>query len=496
MSFAELVVFVIIMYVVIRPVYAAYLFTHPPRFRVSFRTPADLGVSYEDVVLTSADGVRLSGWYVPSRNGAAVILLHGHSGNRLAVMYHAEVLIKAGYGVLLFDLRAHGSSGGRLFTPGKNTPDDVLAAVAYLSKRPDVKADGIGIFGVSVGGLLAIQAAARTVAIRAIAADGPSPATLQDIPPPRTLLGRFLNRPLQVYYTKAVYFFARTASLPSLMDVLPHLGPRPLLLITTGRAAEQQMVRNFYQAASQPKYLWEIPESSHANGWHVRPDEYAYRLTSFFNHALLHLQGEGWPLAAADDSAEVDSPADATAPEVAYDATISMVMANVIALLMLPVAFLLFMLPYWLLWGNGLLGGAVTLTLPSFLTMLLILAAAIIVHELLHALGFITVGKAPLSAITFGFSWKALAPFAHCRAPLTTSAYRIAVALPGLLLGLIPGIVGVVSGSLFFLVGGALMLIAAGGDAAVLWAIRHVPGDAIILDHPTRVGCRVLKSET
>ena len=47
---------------------------HSPVFCV---TPADAGHEYEDVTLTTEDGLTLSGWYIPSRNGAAAILLHG-----------------------------------------------------------------------------------------------------------------------------------------------------------------------------------------------------------------------------------------------------------------------------------------------------------------------------------------------------------------------------------------------------------------------------------
>ncbi len=40
-------------------------------------------MKYEDVALTTSDGLRLSGWYIPSQNGAAVILLHGYGTNRI-----------------------------------------------------------------------------------------------------------------------------------------------------------------------------------------------------------------------------------------------------------------------------------------------------------------------------------------------------------------------------------------------------------------------------
>jgi hypothetical protein len=136
-----------------------------------------------------------------------------------------------------------------------------------------------------------------------------------------------------------------------------------------------------------------------------------------------------------------------------------------------------------------------TLTPPSLLLLLLGLALGIGGHELLHAAAFVLVGKAPLSAVRFGFSWKAFAPYAHCRAPLTAAAYRVALLLPGLALGIVPGFLGVIGGSLPLALWGILMLVAAGGDVAVWWAVRSVPAKALVLDHPTKAGCQVLQEK-
>jgi pimeloyl-ACP methyl ester carboxylesterase len=501
MLLAELIFLWVLVFVVLRPVYSAYLFTHPLRIRVSFRTPADLGVTYDNVTITSSDGVRLSGWYIPSRNGAAVILLHGHSGNRLAVMFHAEALVKAGYGVLMFDLRAHGSSGGRIFSRGQNAPDDVLAAVAYLSKRPDVKPGGIGAMGVSVGGLLALQAAARTVAIRAVAGDGISPATMRDMPPPQSFLDRFWYLPWQRYFMRAIGWFARTPELPANVDILPRLAPRPVLFIAAG-GGEGRLAQHYYEAAGEPKMLWRIPNATHANGWRVRPEEYGHKIVTFFNQALLRSQER--PVTAAEQGeaeastaagAEADEPTRLATANVAYEATISMGRANAIALLVLPLAFVFLLLPYRLLWGSADVNAMLTLTPPSLLLLLLGLALGIGGHELLHAAAFVLVGKAPLSAVRFGFSWKAFAPYAHCRAPLTAAAYRVALLLPGLALGIVPGFLGVIGGSLPLALWGILMLVAAGGDVAVWWAVRSVPAKALVLDHPTKAGCQVLQEK-
>jgi len=121
--------------------------------------------------------------------------------------------------------------------------------------------------------------------------------------------------------------------------------------------------------------------------------------------------------------------------------------------------------------------------------------AGILVHEWLHAVGFRLAGKVPAESIRYGFNWKGLAPYAHCQAPMRAKAYRLGVILPGLILGVCPAIAGLATGIWWLAVWGALMLLSAGGDMAVLLAVRHVPGTALIQDHPTMVGCHVLESK-
>jgi hypothetical protein len=192
-----------------------------------------------------------------------------------------------------------------------------------------------------------------------------------------------------------------------------------------------------------------------------------------------------------------DTPAagKADATDVAYEATVSMVHANLVSLVVLVVALLLFVLPHRWIWAGdpAVLGG--TPTLLSFALIILIFLLAIVMHELLHAIGFMLAGKVPLSSISFGVLWKALAPYAHCHASMTVSAYRVSVALPGVVLGLIPGLLGVVFDSELLALMGALMTGAAGGDLAILLVLRSVPGDALVRDHPSLPGCQILKEK-
>jgi pimeloyl-ACP methyl ester carboxylesterase len=487
MFLLELFVFLVVMAVVIRPFYAAWFFVRPPRFRISFRTPESFAPNYETVHLTASDGADLDGWYLPSRNGAAVILLHGHGGNRLGLMFQAEVLARRGYGVLMFDLRAHGASGGKQFMLGEQTVGDVLTAVAYLSKRPDVKLGRIGVMGVSVGGALALHAASRTAVIHAVWADSPSMAALQDLPPQRSLFSRMLDS----YYWRVLRALTRDEGLPPYTAVLPQIASRPLLLVATGSQREQEAIARLYNLASEPKKLWPMPQVGHANGWLAQPEQYAYRLAAFFDEALLPAE-ERLPLkevpAAGMDDLETAVPAGYA---IQADATTSMTKANLIALAVIPVAFIGFWLPYWMVWRNQLNVGQVVSF--SVWHALLVIVASIVVHEVIHAVGFMLVGKAPRTAVKFGFSWRGLAPYAHCKMPMTMYAYRVSTALPGIVLGILPGIAGLIWGNYWLIWYAIFMLAGAGGDLAILLTTRHVPAHALVLDHPTKVGCLLVE---
>lgn len=146
------------------------LVTHPLEARRPMtQTPADYGLPYEDVTVTTADGLELVGWYLPSQNGAAIIAQHGFKGDRTDLLVTAEFLHRHGYGVLLTTFRAHDQSEGELITLGKNEMQDFEAWYQYLLTRDDVDPDRIGILGESMGGLVSIHYTAENPKIRALA---------------------------------------------------------------------------------------------------------------------------------------------------------------------------------------------------------------------------------------------------------------------------------------------------------------------------------------
>jgi pimeloyl-ACP methyl ester carboxylesterase len=124
------------------------------------------------VQFATADGVALSGWYVPATNSAAVALVHGAGSTRSSVLNHAVVLARHGYGVVLFDAHGHGQSGGRAMDFGWYGNQDVAATVSLLATQSEVDASRIAVVGLSMGGEEAIGAAASDTRIRAVVAEG------------------------------------------------------------------------------------------------------------------------------------------------------------------------------------------------------------------------------------------------------------------------------------------------------------------------------------
>lgn len=173
------------------------------------------------------------------------------------------------------------------------------------------------------------------------------------------------------------------------------------------------------------------------------------------------------------------------------DATMSVARANAIALLWLPVSAVLAAAPFLLVWGYQRLAAAPP-RLPPVLAGLALMAALVLVHELLHAAGFLLIARAPRAQVRVGFQRRTLTPYACCRIPMTAASYRAAALLPALVLGGLPVLAAWAVGSATLLLWGWFMLALAGGDVAAVWAMRRVPGGALVEDDQARVGCRVL----
>lgn len=119
--------------------------------------------------------------------------------------------------------------------------------------------------------------------------------------------------------------------------------------------------------------------------------------------------------------------------------------------------------------------------------LLLLLLAGIALHELIHGVCMALSARSGWKSVSFGFNAKVLAPYAHCKEPLTPRAYRISLVMPGILLGDIPVLVSWFTGNILFLFFGILFYWAASADIILLWMSRHITG-GMIQDHPEKIG--------
>lgn len=128
-----------------------------------------------------------------------------------------------------------------------------------------------------------------------------------------------------------------------------------------------------------------------------------------------------------------------------------------------------------------------------FIGFITIMILGAVVHELIHAITWALFGHKPLRAIKFGFQWQTFTPYAHCPEPMEVQAYRLGGSMPLIILGILPSLIGIITGDGWSMVFGSLFTLAAGGDMLVLWLIRDVKPGQLVLDHPTRVGCYVIE---
>jgi hypothetical protein len=266
---------------VVVPIGLGYVTTHTARAVVP---PNHLGLPYEDVTFTTSDGLELEGWYVPSKNGAAVIAFPGRSGPQK----QTRMLARHGYGVLLFDRRGEGSSEGDPNSWGWGGGQDIKAAIAFLQRRPDVDPDRIGGIGLSVGGELMLETAAETDELAAIVSEGAGARTMsEDLDQEMPSLEKALGLPLTVLKTASVAVFSNQTPPTNLKKLVGEIAPRPLFLIAAPNSPHGEDLNvGYFAAAGEPKTLWEIPESKHVGGLAARPAEYERRVIGFFDRAL------------------------------------------------------------------------------------------------------------------------------------------------------------------------------------------------------------------
>ena len=294
--------------------------------RYCYQVPTDLGLSAEAVAFPNAQGQPLRGFWFrpvgqpvsagkPQGEASVVLFCPGTSGNLSSHLYYIELLCRAGCTVLSFDYTGFGQSAGQASLHTLVT--DVLCASDFLRQAKHVKR--FGVFGISLGANVALQAASQRQEIRAVAVEGLAlyseitrgvledgimgpryiaTVTYEGHPPtPRRhhvlntrhvhgWVARFLARAGTAFFP----FAAKDPRVPArLLTDTPvfciHGLDDPLLPF--------EATLQVYDALPGTKRLWLIPEVSHAQEPVLAQDgEYVAQLAHFFHEAL---QGNARP---------------------------------------------------------------------------------------------------------------------------------------------------------------------------------------------------------
>ena len=172
--------------------------------------------------------------------------------------------------------------------------------------------------------------------------------------------------------------------------------------------------------------------------------------------------------------------------------TINIMKANVFAVVLMLVSAIVLVVPYILIWRGQWSTDNVksffdTLPLHSGL-FLILLVVGIVVHELIHGITWACFAPSGWRSISFGVMWKMLTPYCHCNEPMRPRPYIIGALMPLVVLGIIPAVICLISGSLFLLVWSIIFIAAAGGDIWMAWLLAKESPDCTVLDHPSEAG--------
>lgn len=159
--------------------------------------------------------------------------------------------------------------------------------------------------------------------------------------------------------------------------------------------------------------------------------------------------------------------------------------AHLYILFMAPPVLLLYLVPFILIWDTETLVSDILLYIEYSIP---VIPAGIIMHELLHGAGWSLFTQKGFKSVKFGFNWKFLAPYCHCREPLKVKHYITGTLMPLVILGVLPALLAIGLGNGALLIFGIIFTWTAGGDIISLFMLRNLESDSYVFDHPDKMG--------
>lgn len=255
--------------------------TEDNKHSICCETPLEYGATeYQIEKFTLADGVTISGWYIPSstQKGSLIILIHGHYNDRRGTSEWAKILIKAGYGIYMYDQRGNGESEGVLDYLHTNFSADLLDIRKQLATKYSIKR--FGAVGLSMGAHTLINAFSQDKsAFQAVWLDGLWPQAVKDLDVfcPEVLMYSNLDMVTQIIVTNP------PPKVEPLLDILSQNDGTKIMVVAAGAEdMETSTGRKLASAKSNTVDNWIIPKSLHLTGIYDASDEYQKKLLRFF----------------------------------------------------------------------------------------------------------------------------------------------------------------------------------------------------------------------
>lgn len=273
---------------------AAWIALYPPVPR-DLGGVTDLDTEARLVQIPRLGGDVLDGWLVAGRGRGVIVFFHGYGRAHDRGWRYASFLREAGYTFLAVDFRCSRARGRVPTTLGVHELEDARATLDWVRTEPTLAGLPLGLLGESLGGAVAIAAAAEYGEVRAVAVDCPFATSARALEDSIVRWARLPGRPLAPL--ARAFGRAFTGTDPGGFDVLApaaRLHDRPLYLVHSGRddRLDPAHARDLWRAAGEKDPRWFLPASGHNEAWRDHRELYARRMTAFFDRAL-HGEGEG-----------------------------------------------------------------------------------------------------------------------------------------------------------------------------------------------------------
>jgi pimeloyl-ACP methyl ester carboxylesterase len=257
-------------------------------------TPATFQLPFEEVTLSTSDGLSLSGWWIPAAEArGSAVLVHGANRSRAEMIGKVPFLHAQGLNVLVFDARHHGRSAGDVSTFGYKERLDVCAAVAEARRR---SSGPVVAWGISLGAAAVLLAAAEDPGIAGVVSDA-AYRSLPDTVRHHAELARNWKpwlKPLPAgpLAEGALFWIRRRGGFdPADVDIVRaagQLGARPALFVANAgdKRMPMEIAFELQQAAGPHARVLVVPGHSHGRSYHEATAAYEQAVTGLLKEVL------------------------------------------------------------------------------------------------------------------------------------------------------------------------------------------------------------------